>query len=523
MSISVEQYRYAIGLHSINMFGKRSVSSGMNYFTLKLNKILRQLLSTSHKPTDHFADRTFEQLLIGVCTIMFLNVILILMIITLGMVIEISMSARCVVTVPIIRSPEGFMPMPLLQTLVNWSVLLHIFSHSFNNYLKAFPVLYYIAKRKFPKNLNIPIWDNIAKLYVLYIGIINLLLIVIVTPSIVNPGPTSSSMSHSPSELKIAYCNMQGIIMMSSMRGTQPIFQTNKLLDFQNYLHMNKPDIVLVNESWLNEHINSNEIVNENYYKCFRLDRSIEDKTKYGKVGGGGVFSLVRQGLNISTKLVAIDCDIPILSIEVKFDNSSKICISTFYRYGYSSNDTFESAQAYYRELSRRYNKIVVIGDLNLSTVEDWDDPYSTSSLENSYIDLFNDLGLKCLINTPTHNDGNILDLLLTNQPGLIKNLSIDQDLICPSDHFSITFTIKKNISKKKFTKKKVFKYTDADWDGFSEEIMSYNWCMLFKHKTISEAWNLFKSKLDISMRKYIPMKSVKFRHRPPWFDSEIF
>ena len=63
----------------------------------------------------------------------------------------------------------------------------------------------------------------------------------------------------------------------------------------------------------------------------------------------------------------------------------------------------------------------------------------------------------------------------------------------------------------------------EADWNRLSDEIKSYNWSMLFKHKTITEAWNLFKSKLDISMRKYIPMKNVKFRDHPPWFDSEIF
>ena len=90
-----------------------------------------------------------------------------------------------------------------------------------------------------------------------YITIINLILIVITTPSIVNPGPLP--------RLKVAYCNAQGFIMMSTMKGNQPIFQTNKLLDFQSYIHLENPDIVIVNETWLNEHINSNEIVDEQY------------------------------------------------------------------------------------------------------------------------------------------------------------------------------------------------------------------------------------------------------------------
>ena len=354
-------------------------------------------------------------------------------------------------------------------------------------------------------------------IYSYYITLINLILIVIVTPSIVNPGPCK--------ELSIAYCNIQGLIMMSSIRGMQPIFQTNKLLDFQNFVHMNKPDIVAVNESWLNEYIHSNEIIDENYYKMFRYDRSQADKTKFSKKGGGGVFILVKQGLDIETKLVNIPNPntIPVLSIEIKFKDSSKLCFSTFYRYGYSMLDTFEAAQSYYCEVCRKYNKIVIVGDLNLSSVQDWEYPQSASDLENRYVELFHELGLGNVVHSPTHRGGNVLDLILTNQPGLVHNLSIDPDLICPSDHFSLTFKIKKNVARKKFTKQKLFKYGEADWAGLSKEIGAYNWTHLFNNKGIIEAWNIFKSKLDISMRKYIPLKTAKFRIQPPWFDSEIF
>ena len=96
------------------------------------------------------------------------------------------------------------------------------------------------------------------------------------TPSIINPGPVTNPDQNLPTtNLKIAYCNVQGFIMMSSMKGKRPIFQTSKLLEFQSYLHCNKPDIVIVNESWLNENINNNEIVEENFVRC---SDSIEHK-----------------------------------------------------------------------------------------------------------------------------------------------------------------------------------------------------------------------------------------------------
>ena len=135
---------------------------------------------------------------------------------------------------------------------------------------------------------------------------------------------------------------------------------------------------------------------------------------------------------------------------------------------------------------------------------------------------MFHDLGLSCLVNSPTHRDGNILDLLLTNQPSIIKDVNIDPVLICKSDHYSISFSLNKNVPRKKAKKQNVFRYFEADWEGLSAELKSHNWRVIFANKDIHNAWEVFKSRLDIAMRKFIPMKSVKFRYRPPWFDDEI-
>ena len=171
---------------------------------------------------------------------------------------------------------------------------------------------------------------GISKNLCFYISSINIILIVITTPCIVNPGPPTHSRT---TNLKVSYCNCQGLIFASSMKSKQPIFQTNKLLDFQTYLHHDKPDIVVINESWLNANIHNNEIVDEQYYKMFRLDRTSKDMQMYNKVGGGGLFILVKQDLDIEVKLVPIKCELPIISLELKFKDLSKICLSSFYRW----------------------------------------------------------------------------------------------------------------------------------------------------------------------------------------------
>ena len=510
MSISVEQYRCAIG-----MYDARSVATckfGKTDYSINVLRILRHLLT-------HKTDKT-GQMTSSTCSIVSffwgLFIWLYLICLTLGMLVDNSRITTLQLKINDFEIPIISWP----HLLLNWSVIL-LLSQVPKASDKCHPILFYITnvheifksckvkKTKKTKTVNITSWtDACIKIYAKYVTIINLILIVLVTPSIINPGPIINR-ENSPTSLKVAYCNMQGIIMMSTIRGKQPIFQTNKLLDFQNYLHMYKPDIVVINESWLNEFIHTNEVISENYYKCYRQDRSQEDMAKYNKHDGGGVFILVKQGINIETKLVSINCDIPILSIEVKFRDSSKICLSTFYRYGYSSHDTFNSAESYYRALYRKYKAIYIIGDMNLSTVDNWEEPQSTSSLENSYIDLFNDLGLKCLINQPTHGSGNILDLLLTNQPARIRDIVIEPDMVCPSDHMSISFNIQKNVSRNKIRKRKIYKYKDANWNGLSNNLRLHRWDLLFEHLSIQDAWNIFKSKLDISMRKFIPMSNV--------------
>ena len=346
--------------------------------------------------------------------------------------------------------------------------------------------------------------------------LLNLLLIVITNPCIVNPGPQSVS------NIKVSYCNAQGFILMSSMKGNQPIFQTRKLLDFQSFLHFKKPDIVLINETWLNEHINSNEIVGEEYYKTFRVDRTDEDKRKYGKVGGGGVLILCRQDIDVMIKAVKIQTHLPIVSVEMKFKDNSKVCLSTFYRYGYSDYLDFLESEKYYREICRKYSDVIIVGDLNLSSVKDWNCPETNCELESQTIDLFNDLGMIAQLNHSTHIAGNVLDQILTNRSNLLTNISIEPDSICKSDHHSIHFEISKKRFKKKVQRRKVFSYKRANWKDINTELNSKNWYRLLNSADMEQNLVSFKSTIDIVLRKYIPMVTIRGKFQPAWFDSEM-
>ena len=163
---------------------------------------------------------------------------------------------------------------------------------------------------------------------------INFLLLILTIPNIVNPGPIN--------ELNIMFQNVQGFINLRAKSASPALF-TTKLLNFQGYIFNEKPDVVILNESWLTGHINDSEIFPNNSYKIFRRDRSLKshpfDETnpkKYRK-GGGGVALAFRSDLDVSTTLFKVKgkmAKAEILSVVVTSRAGKKICFSTLYRVG---------------------------------------------------------------------------------------------------------------------------------------------------------------------------------------------
>jgi len=75
----------------------------------------------------------------------------------------------------------------------------------------------------------------------LWFALLNFLLITVVNPGLLNPGPN---------KLSVLYQNVQGLIPFSALSDTHPSLNMNKILELQSYLNINQPDIVVLNETW---------------------------------------------------------------------------------------------------------------------------------------------------------------------------------------------------------------------------------------------------------------------------------
>ena len=357
----------------------------------------------------------------------------------------------------------------------------------------------------------------------LVISIIRLLLIVICNTSILNPGPWNP---------KIIFQNVQGLIPFSELNNPNPSLNNAKILELQSYAYINKPEIIILNETWLKNSINDNEILSEDQYKMFRLDRSESNhppdrlNPRKFRRNGGGVLIAIRADIDATSKEIKLKAAAELLAVQVTLKNGNKFIFATCYRVGTLGDTHHDAVKSALFSLLKKKNppRMYLTGDFNLSSAN-WLNNSSTVSLEQKFIDSFAELGLNQLINEPTHIKGNTLDILLTNFENTIMNVHVkDKNSFCFSDHYPVEFTLKENIRRKKGPKRKFYNFKKADWDSLKNSLSSINWFdLLTKTANVESSYKIFKSTLFSHIEKYIPKVTVKNEFQPPWFDSECY
>ena len=366
--------------------------------------------------------------------------------------------------------------------------------------------------------------DRKSSIY--YLMSLNLILIVVTTPCIVNPGPSPGSRP-----LNIFYNNVQGFINPGELKSESPTLNMTKLHEFHGYIFSQKPDIIILNETWLKKSILNSEIVPKDTYKLFRTDRCGKthpwdpSNPKKFRRDGGGILIGHRLDIDIeSTEVSSVKVLAEILTINFKLPTGKKLNISTFYRVGNLGVENFESVRKYLTTLAtkKKLDKHILIGDLNFPEIS-WPDPSTSVELHRKFIDLFMlELNHSQLVNKPTHKNGNILDLLFTNIPEQIEEVNVmGYKEACSSDHFGINFKLRYCVSKKNIPKRKIFNYDKADWKNLNYELKKIDWDGLMGMHDPCNSWQILKTILNNLCEKYIPRKSIKYQFQPPWFDSD--
>ena len=378
-------------------------------------------------------------------------------------------------------------------------------------------IVYYISKIA-----NILHHATIALIY--WMLVLNFLLIAIINPGLLNPGPANT--------LSVAYQNVQGLIPFGQLNEDNPSLDVTKTIELNLFVNEHKPDILVLNETWLKASILDNEILSSDY-KIFRLDRSLEthplcptNPSKYRR-NGGGVLIAVRSDIEVVSEFVKLKCNAEILGVELMLDDGKKVIICTCYRVGTLGPSNHSHIDNYLKTIKRKrkVNSIYLVGDMNLAQAS-WDTLSSSDPVEQCFINTFCELGLEQLIDHPTHSKGNILDVVLSTEPHKIENLAIFNDLsllLCNSDHYLIKFDIKYKARRKKSTKRTIYNFKRANWDSLNRDLRSTHWDSLLGNCDVDSAWLNFKNHFKMLANTHIPKIKVKSEFQPPWFDSEVY
>ena len=298
---------------------------------------------------------------------------------------------------------------------------------------------------------------------------VNRALIVISNTSILNSGPINT--------VSVFYQNIQGLIPLSNIADNCPNLDVTKVAELQCSINLNKPDIIILNETWLKSSILDTEIFSTETYKVFRLDRSKSTPTpppppdpsnpKKFRQYGGEVLIAIRNQLVIQNEHVQLKCKAEFLAIELKLNDNSKIIIATCYRVGTLGNSNLNEISKSIKKLVRKRSvkEFVLIGDFNLQKIN-WSNLSSAVSLEQDFLHVFAENSLLQRINVPTHYRGNTLDLLLTQSSRFVDNVTVHKDsVLCKSDHYLITFDINLKCKRSKIPKRKYYNFKKADWE----------------------------------------------------------
>ena len=159
----------------------------------------------------------------------------------------------------------------------------------------------------------------------------------------------------------------------------------------------------------------------------------------------------------------------------------------------------------------------IVIGDFNLPGI-DW--TRGTSDKKGrKLLDTVSEQSLIQLVDCPTHDKGNILDLLITNCPEIVLNISSETKL-GKSDHCVLNVELDVNVERNITVSSKP-NWSKMDEDGLKKYLRGQNWQVILRAEDVEENWAKFRSILNAGVSKFVPMSSVRSNSKPKWINME--
>ena len=284
----------------------------------------------------------------------------------------------------------------------------------------------------------------------------------------------------------------------------------NKLSELAVLVESEKPDVILITESWTNANIEDAEVCLSGY----TMVRSDKEGTR-----GGGCILYCREELkaiivpnSINSKMTGVQ------SIWIKLKLDSEVRIGLIYR---SPNSTEEETDMMMREIelmSEIKEHVLVCGDFNFPHIN-WN-TLQADKLGQKFVDCVHDCYFQQLVKEPTR-ENNILDLVLSSDSDKISQIRTD----CPfgsSDHRQVKFRLNapRDVS---VWNRQFLNYRKGKYKQFRKFLSQYDWDVILGSGGVENIWTKFKSILLLGVDKFIPkcVRSTR-RTKPQWLSKSV-
>ena len=145
---------------------------------------------------------------------------------------------------------------------------------------------------------------------------------------------------------------------------------------------------------------------------------------------GGGVLIAIHESMH--STLISSPSDLEVVSVRLGLDNHLVVCCVYV-----PPDSTVLYVSSLVNYLTEIVSKCIIVGDFNFPDI-DWSSLLGSSSSSNYFCEFIFDCNLTQHVTKPTHEKGNILDLVLTSPLITIDQISVNSSSL--SDHFLIYF-----------------------------------------------------------------------------------
>ena len=233
------------------------------------------------------------------------------------------------------------------------------------------------------------------------------------------------------------------------------------------------------------------------------------DRTDTEGGRGGGLLVYGRSGIKILPVDKVVD-----FQQYCKF----KICDVTFYLV-YRSPSSGPDSYVKLEDLIRSSDKnSVFFGDFNLPEI-DWEMGRARGRAKQLH-EAMEDMMMEQMVRFSTHIKGNVLDLVLTNIPERIDEVS-EAGRLGKSDHVMIHTKIYVGAGTEP-VKARQKDWRRANWTDMKAELDLVDWRTELDNKDGEGGWNCLKAKIQKLVDKYVPERRKRNQNRPVWMNKEI-